>query len=581
MSKTIKDEEGNGEEVTANEPAKSKIAYLKHKTKFHLSNLLRTKKRKIFAAIIGFILILVILFAIPFTRYGVLGSIVKKEVTITVVDSKTKQPVSNALVKIGKVSKQTDKNGVVKLGSVPVGQSGIEVTKQYYKAYTHSYTVPVLFKPESPKYEIVATGRQVNINVVNKITGKSLEDVVISSSQTKATTQSDGTAHLILAPAPDTQKATLTKQGYNTVDVELKVSVGAVNTYSLTPAGSIYYLSKATGTINVMKSNLDGTNPVVAVAGTGQEADNDTSLLSARDWQYSALIATRTDNKQSIYLVDSLKGDLSIIDQGDASFSSIGWSGHNFIYMVYRNGSNVWDSNRQLLKSFNADTRKISVIDQTAASGSNVYDAQYQNMGSVYILDGEVVYLKSWSYGYYNNLGEDKTTVLQSADPGSATKKTVKSFPVNQYVSTKLYKPQSLYVRVGSLNGNDPATFYEYENGSIKVVDDTSDSKFNEAYTTFLVSPSGKKTLWYEPRDGKNTVFVGDENGDNAQLIASLSDYTPYGWYGSNDEYILMSKNGSELYVASASGVAGAPLKVTDYHKSRTYPGYGYGYGGQ
>lgn len=127
-------------ELTTDAASMSKIAHLKHKTKFHLSNLLKTKKRKVIAIIVGVIVILAILFAIPFTRYGALGWIIKKDVTITIVDSKTNQPVSNALVKIGNVSKQTDKDGVAKLTSVPVGQSGVEVTKQYYATYETIHT---------------------------------------------------------------------------------------------------------------------------------------------------------------------------------------------------------------------------------------------------------------------------------------------------------------------------------------------------------------------------------------------------------------------------------------------------------
>ncbi|MDB5179791.1 MAG: hypothetical protein JWN12_423 [Candidatus Saccharibacteria bacterium] len=573
----VPEEVENPAEITGSSPAAIPEAESRKKSGF--AHLLKTKKRKVIAIIIAVILIFVILFAIPFTRYGLLGLVVKKEVTITVVDSKSKKPVSNALVKIGSTSKQTDKNGVVKFDTVSVGQPGVEVTKQYYQTYDHSYTIPVLANPESPTYEVVATGRRVAINIVDKITGKPLEDAVISSSQTKATTNADGKTDLILSPKNELQDATLTKSGYNSQDVKVMVTDGAVNTYMLTPYGTIFYLSKATGTINVMKSNLDGTNPVVFAAGTGQEDNNTTSLLAARDWKYAALLTTRENDQQGLYLVDGTKGDFTIIDQGNATFSSIGWSGHNFVYIVYRNAGNYWDDKRQAIKSFNADTRKITTIDETSGSGTSTYDAQYQSFSNVYILGNEVVYAKSWSYGYYNNLGEDKTTLLISADPNGGTKRTVKSFAVNLSVSLKLYEPTALYLRV-TTTGNDPSVFYEYEGGTVKMVSDTSDAKFNEAYTTFLVSPSGKKTLWYEPRDGKNTLFIGDENGKNAQNIANLSDYTPYGWYGDSDQYILLSKNNSELYIASVDGAMTTSLKITDYHKGTSYIGYGSGYGG-
>lgn len=585
MKKNIKAETDRGSKTkidpTTNAMLKSKITHLKHKATTHIAYLIRTKRRKIIAIIITAILILVVVFGVPFTRYGLLHFVIKKDVTVIIIDSKSKQPVSNALVNIGNILSQTDKNGVAKLRSVPVGQVGIAVHKKYYQAFDRPYTVPVLFNPESPKYEIFATGRQVTFNVVNKITGQPIEDAVIVSSQTKATTNAQGRTDLILAPIPDIQQAMLTRSGYNSSDVQVKVSEGVVNEYTLTPSGSVYFLSNATGKINVMKSNLDGTNPTVAVQGTGEEVDHDTSLLSARDWQYSALLATRTDNKQAVYLFDSTKKDLSLMDSDNALFNAVGWSGHNFIYTAYRKGLNLWDNNVQALKSFNADTRTITVLDQSLAHGNNIYDAYYQSLGNIYIFKNNIVYLKSWSGSKYNNLIFNNDTLLVSADIKTGDKSTIKSFPVNANVSDQLYRPQSLYISVFSTKGTDPSTFYEYKNSVIHTVTDTSDSKFNAAYRTFLVSPSGNRTLWYEPRDGKNTIFIGDDNGSSPLQIINSSDYTPYGWYGANDEYILLTKNGSELYIAPATVVIRDPLKVTDYHKGLIYPNYGYGYGGQ
>jgi len=97
----------------------------------------------------------------------------------------------------------------------------------------------------------------------------------------------------------------------------------------------------------------------------------------------------------------------------------------------------------------------------------------------------------------------------------------------------------------------------------------------------YLASPSGNSTFWSEPRDGKNSLFVGDQAGSNAKQIASLSDYQTYGWY--SEDYLLASKNGSELYIFGSEGIKkeSAALKITDYHKPvLNYPGYGGGYGG-
>jgi len=580
-TKNTNDEDKTEAPVTS-KANKNVAARLGHKTKHHLGGLFRTKKRRIITIIAIVMTLLVIAFAVPLTRYAILSPVIKKDVSITIVDAKTKQPVSNASVTLGSITAQSDKNGKIFLSKAPVGQTTVKVSKQYYKDSEQLYTIPVLSSPQSPTIELIATGRQVRVTVTNKISGALLSDVVVSADGTKATTNSDGVATIILSPQAKNQKGTLAKAGYNSSDIELTIEGAANNNFAITPTGTIYFLSKATGKINVMKSNIDGAGASVVIQGTGQESDYETSLLSSRDWKYSVLSATRNDNKQRLYLIDSEKGDFDILDEGNATFELVGWSGHNFIYVVTRNTGNPWDTKRQVLKSFNAETRKITALDETVGSGNSQYDNAYEVLTSVYIMKDELVYLKYWSLGYYTYNDGSKQTTLLSVSPTGGSKKTIKTFP-NNSVNTKLYEPQGLYVRV--TDGNNPSLFYEYEEKAIRAVTDTNDNQFNSFYPTFLVSPTGTRTIWYEPRDGKNTVFIGDAEGKNAKTVGNLSEFTPYGWYGENDQYILLTKDGSELYISDVNKVIGEngyqPIKVTDYHKTRSYAGYGYGYGGQ
>jgi hypothetical protein len=121
--------------------------------------------------------------------------------------------------------------------------------------------------------------------------------------------------------------------------------------------------------------------------------------------------------------------------------------------------------------------------------------------------------------------------------------------------------------------------FYIYANGQVK--DDpagSNDTFFSADYHTYLLSPSGDSTFWSEPRDGKNTLFIGDEGGQGGKQVATLSDYNTYGWF--TDSYLLVSKNSSELYIMDNGGKQ-APIKISDYHKpALSFPGYGGGYGG-
>jgi hypothetical protein len=226
----------------------------------------------------------------------------------------------------------------------------------------------------------------------------------------------------------------------------------------------------------------------------------------------------------------------------------------------------------------------MATLDETDGEGSGSGDYATSLFSQIYLLDNEVVYNKNWtsSYVYWGPTKlAGKQISLMSVRPDGSGRKSLKDFPVpdgsNYYsVELSLYAPRELYVQVPAPSGGK-LTYWEYEDGKVQPKPDVTDQQFNEPYPTFLASPSGKQTLWSEARDGKNTLFIGTAEGEDGKQIASLSEYASYGWY--TDDYLLVSKNGSELYIMPVAG--GAPFKVSDYHKpDYNFRGYGGGYGG-
>jgi hypothetical protein len=275
------------------------------------------------------------------------------------------------------------------------------------------------------------------------------------------------------------------------------------------------------------------------------------------------------------------------MDEGNADFTLTGWSGHRFIYTVTRSNYDAWQANGQVLKSYDAATGKITTLDQTAAEG-NSSNNYHESIGSVFINTDQIVYAKS-VYGTTTNDTNGHNASLNTVKPDGSSRQTVKSwgasYPVlyfysNISVNARVYAPNQIYVAVyysGPASNLDD-NLYEFEDGSLKTVSGKkSNNLYDGDYTTYVFSPSDSKTFWSEPRDGKNTLLVGDNEGKNAKEVASLSDYQTYGWF--TEKYLLISKNSSELYIMPASG--GTPLKITDYYKpSTSFTGYGKGYGG-
>lgn len=539
----------------------------------------KTKNGKItLACIAGVILLLAVLFAVPATRYGIMGSFIKKDVALSLIDSKTGKPVSDAEVSVPGTTGHTNNEGKATLSNVPVGQYTLTIKKKNYKDTSMPLTVPILSAADAGQLKLVATGRQVPITVTNKIGGQALANATITAGEATAITDAKGEATLVVPADATTIKAALKADKFNgtAVDITVTEQKDAKNTFAMTPSGTLYFLSKRTGKINVMKSDLDGSNAKVVVQGTGKEEEGGTVLLASRDWKYLLLKSRRDSDKPKLYLITTSNDKMDVVDEGNANFNLIGWNDHRFAYWIDRYDIKNFQPKKYAIKSFDADTAKLITLDETQGQGTDPYSGTGQYYGGVYLIDSSdtIVFTQRWDgVGYYNKPGT--ITAVQS---NGANRRQLWQFEKGVFVdSSVLYNPDEIYFQTYQ-NGKD--VYYEFDDGSVKASSTIKDSDFSSFYSTYLLSPSGEKTFWYEPRDGKNTLLVGDKSGENGKELATLSDYTPYGWY--TDDFLLVSKGGSELYIVpSANPDFSKALKVTDYHKPNiVYRGYGGGYGG-
>lgn len=517
------------------------------------------------------------IFAVPLTRYRVLGLVIKKSIAITVIDSVNKTPVSSAQVALAGQSAQTDGNGRATL-RVPVGTHKVTVSKQYYTTVNQSFAVG-LRSTVAPMLRLVATGRQVPITVINKITGQPLANAEIKVLNTSAKTDKHGRAIIVLPTTATHDSGSLSLSGYNTSNVKVEVTsnIVLVNTFALTPSGNVYFLSNEHGTIDVVKVNLDGTGRQTVLAGTGKEDVNNTVLLASRDWQYLVLKSQRDSAQPALYLINTATGKTSEFDSGNANFNLIGWYGHGFIYDVTKNNVATSQAGHEVLKSYDADRGQLNQLDQNQVTGdANNY--AYQGFYNFYLLNNQVAYNTQWYVTGTADLSS-KTDTIRAIAPNGQGKKDYQSFAATGtgYLQAALYQPNAVYYSLYNYTDNK-TTYYKFEGQSVVSASDLNQTTFTRAYPTYLLSPSGNATLWSELRDGKNTVFSGDAEAHKQKQLGASSGFAAYGWHG--DSYALVSKDDSELFVLAMSGSA-APLKLTDYYKSaQKLVGYGYGYGG-
>ncbi|HET9850091.1 MAG TPA: carboxypeptidase-like regulatory domain-containing protein [Candidatus Saccharimonadales bacterium] len=530
------------------------------------------------------IILILILAAIPYSRYHAAGLVLKNDVTVKVSDSVSGKPVSGAQVSVDKISALTNAGGLATLHSVKVGKHTLLISKKYYRDQSLSLLVPIGHQKTTPNVSFIATGRRVNISVINKINNQPVADATIEVSGTSAKTDKDGQAQVVVSASASHETASLSASGYNPAKVSIEVSAGGndQNSFKLTPAGQVYFLSKLSGTIDVVKTNLDGTNRQTVLAGTGKEDDNDTVLLASRDWQYLALLANR-NGSPSLYIINTSDDKMLTMDQGDATFTPLGWYNHYFVYTVAKNGYNDWQSGAFSIKSYNADTGQSLTLVNSNAEGTSNADAKYEAIWDTQLMGNNVIYTRTW-YQYPGTLGvTGKQNVLAAIHPDGTASRQLKTMDASaSYVSNlKLTKPNELDFGVYAINSGDTSYYSLDGNGNVSANSNLNDQSLYTPGTTYLLSPSGNQTFWQDERDGKNSLFIGDQNATGAKQIADLSDYNAYGWY--SDNYLLVSKNNSELYIIPKSGITddSQAIKITDYHKpAQSFYGYGGGYGG-
>lgn len=542
-------------------------------------------KKKIAIPLTVILLVCAVL-AVPPTRYVILGTVVKRDVQLRVIDSKTSIPVSGVEISLHNRTAKTNGEGKVIVRGVRVGKSRLTATKKYYQDSTKDLTVPIAKTTQVVQISLEATGRQVPVHVINKITGKNVIGALVKVSDTEVQTDQNGEATLVLPADRSEESGNVSTKGFNNQSVKISVSQTAIrtNTFALTPTGKVYFLSKQTGKIDVIKTDLDGGNRQTVLAGTGKEEDRGTVLLATRDWKYLALQSRRESDKARLYLIDTSTDKLTEIDSGDATFAPVGWENHLFIYKVTRNNVQTWLPKNEALKTYNADNLQLSTIDETTAEGSSSSDFAGETIDNVYVADNNIIYAKRWQAGYYSIYRlAGKRTAIYTAKPNGTDKQLLKDFDAGatSYISAVTSEPGEIYFSVGN-NTTSASSYYTYQAGKITEDKNVNNDNFTKSYPTYLQSPGGQNTFWHEARDGKNTLFIGTADGGNAKQIASLSEYAPYGWY--TDDYLLVSKSGSELYILPKDGFndKDQKLKITDYHKPDVqFLGYGGGYGGQ
>ena len=510
----------------------------KLKKGFSFKKLLRSKWLYISLPII----VLIIIFSIPYTRYKLLGLVLKNDYQFSLIDSTTNSPIGGAVIQINGQSLTTGASGNATI-DLKLGKYKYSISKALYKTATGVVLVG-LRKTSHPPIKLVATGRQISIELTNKLTGLPVAGADISILSTSSVTNSKGVTSLVLPTKSEAYLANISANGYDTQTTSV-ILTKKVSSFYMIPSGNLFFLVNDGGTINVEKTNLDGSDPQDLLPGTGNESAATTSLLPSPDWKYLLLEANRGGSQPELYIINTSTGDITEFDSSPDQFNLIGWSNDDFIYDEIDSGQPTSTVGREQLKSYNALSSKLNILDQNQVdSAAGGY--AYQSFSNFNLIAGEIVYITNWATsGTYDT--STLTTTIRGVQADGSNKNDFQTFstPNTGAISVVKNSPTSIYFSVVNTQSSQ-TQYYQYSGSNVNQDTGLSPANFSQPYPTYLLSPSGSESLWTQ-----NGTFEGDQNGLNQKQITTANGFSAYSWF--DNVYILIAKS-SQLYIAPVSG---------------------------
>lgn len=524
-----------------------------------------TRKRLIVLAVIG--LLVAIVLAVPFLRYGAFGMFVKKTVELKIVDAQSNRPVSGVKVALGRQDGESDAEGVVRITDVAVGDYTAKFEKSHYETKETSVRVPLIMKPEDTPYTLEATGRVVEITVKNRFTGALVSGAEVTAAEANAISDDAGLATLVVDPGHETAEVNVVAEGYNELKVAISLKDSEQFAVDVVPAGKVAFMTKRSGKIDVMTSNLDGSGQEMLLEGTGKESDNSTALVPSPDWKYAAFMSER-DGTAKLYLLSLSDKKVTVIDDKYPQHQIAGWVKDRVYYLAQNHYTPNWEPKTNAIVMYHAGSGTRTVIDESLASGTNNFDFVNQSFSPARIVDGRVLYAKTWRYGMWVTDQSRPATIVSVTD---ASKRTLREVQASPGWSVEFVTDQPNTALFHVTTPEDTSEFYQYKDGAITPKGSLSWAQLMNNNRTFVTSPNGQRVMWSEQRDGKNVSFMSNTPFTEQKEFAN-GEYRIHSWM--TDNYVLYSKNNSELYITNVGGVLDGAHKITDYHSPMRSPYY-------
>jgi hypothetical protein len=493
----------------------------------------------------GTILVLFALLAgglgFPPTRYYALNTVgVRSAASVIVVDNATQLPLKNVTVEIGNQKGKTDEDGVAKLSKLELGAQPLSISQPGFSQVNQTVTLGLGSNPLGD-FSLQAVGIQFRVTVVDYLTGKPVDGAVIESNQSNAQADAKGLVTLTLEHnETDAREATISADGYRSEKITLVPGQGQNRTIQLVPDRHIAYISKQSGNYDLYKSDIDGNNKKVILAGTGSE-DSNITVVQSPDGNEAAIVSKRDTLKnqdgfvlQSLTLVNMERGTTLSLEHSE-QIQIVDWIGGRLVYVKIKAGTSAANPGRYQLISYDYQTNSRLQL----AAANYLHDIVSVH-GSLYF---------SASNNYQGGVSQ-----FVRINPDNTNKQVI--LDKNDVWGTS----RDSYDTLTLLTGLTSYT-YNFGDSSAKPAGVQANDRNGRYYQD---SPDNKHAIWVDSRDGKGVLLVTDTGNGKDEVLQSLSGLSqPVHWLDNQMLVFRIAKLGETAdYVVSLAG--GQPKKIAD-----------------
>lgn len=489
----------------------------------------------------GFLLIVIIIVAIPSSRYFILNTAgVRSSMSLRVIDDKTDQPLKNVDVSIDNKSAKTDIDGNVKIAKVKLGKQHLSVKKP---AFAEAEQNIIIGWGSNPRGDVGLTpvGSRYTFEIKDYVSEKPVKEAEAISGEASATANDAGEIVLVAADQNESEiNVQISAPNYRSETITLDVGNKDAHQISLVPARKHAFVSKRSGKYDLYKIDIDGKNEKLVLSGTGSESEDNTAIMASPNSNTIAYVTTRGEKHNddgfalSSLIIANLDDDkIETIDYSER-IQLVDFIGNKLVYVKIAQGQSAASLDRHQLISYDINTKEQKVL----------YKTNYFN---------DVLSAKGVVYFAPSKYKTDSPAGLFSVNPDGSGQTTV----YNQEV-WNLYRVA--YDKIDAAVGEN---WYEYDitQNAFNALNSAPPDQKSRVYAD---SPDGKKSAWVDQRDGKGVLIIYDTLTGQDNVIQTQSGLVnPISWLD-DGHLVYRVDNNSETadYVIGVDG--GTPKKIRD-----------------